>query len=108
MDAIPRAIELLAGRVPDVAVTVRDSDPSSVARADALRRGELDAALDDFPLPDGPFDAVESLPDPTVLAVAPGAPLAPHGDLDGLAALDGLPLVADAGWPMLPFVEGQL
>lgn len=108
MDAIPRAIELLAGRVPDVAVTVRDSDPSSVARADALRRGELDAALDDFPLPDGPFDAVEILRDPIVLVVAPGAPLAAHGELDSLDALDGLPLVADAGWPMLPFVEGQL
>lgn len=108
MDAIPRAIELLAARAPEVAVTIRDRDVSPAARAEALRRGELDAALDDLPLPDGPFDAVEVLVDPIVLVVEREAPLARRGELGSLDELDGLPLIADERWPMLELVEGQL
>lgn len=108
MDAIPRAIELLAQSAPDVAVVVQDHDPNPAARAEALRRGELDAALDDLPLPDGPFDAVEVLIDPIVLVVARDAPLAERDELSTLDALDGLPLIADASWPMLELVESQL
>ncbi|WCB91837.1 Hca operon transcriptional activator HcaR [Baekduia alba] len=108
MDAIPRAIALLAARAPDVALTVRDNDRSPEARADAVRRGELDAALDDLPLPDGPFASAEVLRDPIVLVVAPDSPLAEQRELDSLDELRDVALVADVGWPMLPLVEDQL
>jgi DNA-binding transcriptional LysR family regulator len=108
VDPVARAIDALAVAAPDVTVTLRDSDPSPEARTDALRRGELDATLEDLPLPDGPFDAVEVLRDPIVLVVPRDAPLAAVAELDGLDALDDLPLVTDVGWPMLDLVEGQL
>jgi DNA-binding transcriptional LysR family regulator len=108
MDAIPRAIELLADRAPEVRVTIRDRDACPAARAEALRRGELDAALDDLPLPDGPFDAVEVLVDPIVLVVERGSSLARVGELGSLDALDGLALVVDESWPMWELIEGSL
>jgi DNA-binding transcriptional LysR family regulator len=108
VDPVARAIDALAVAAPDVTVTIRDSDPSPEARVEALRRGELDAALEDLPLPDGPFDAVEVLRDPIVLVVPRDAPLAVVSELDSLDALDDLPLVTDVGWPMLDLVEGQL
>lgn len=56
-----------------------------------VERGELDLSFALLPLPDGPFEAVELLEDPYVLAVPAGSSLA--SATPSLQELEGLPLI---------------
>jgi DNA-binding transcriptional LysR family regulator len=62
-----------------------------------VESGELDLAFTVFPLPTGPFDAVELLRDPYVLMVAIGSPLARHGGGPVLREIADQPLIGFRG-----------
>jgi DNA-binding transcriptional LysR family regulator len=108
MRVLPQAIDLLGARAPDVRLVVRDSQAPPHVRACDVRRGVLDAALEDLPLEPGPFASVELFHDPIVLAVPRAWPLAARAQLGRLDELASVPLVADTSWPMLALVESQL
>ena len=59
-----------------------------------VERGELDLTFMIFPIPDGPFEAVELLRDPFVLVVPADSPLARRGEPPSMRQLAELPLIA--------------
>ncbi len=108
MPCVTRALELMATNAPDVRVDVRDGQAPATQRHAAVRRGTLDAAFDDLPLADGPFEHVEVIRDPIVLVVHRDAPLAADATLPSLEALADVPLLADRDATWLAVVESQL
>ncbi len=58
-----------------------------------VERGELDLTFMTFPVPPGPFETVELLEDPFVLAVPSNSPLAARGGLATREELASLPLI---------------
>jgi DNA-binding transcriptional LysR family regulator len=108
MPAITRAIGLLSTSEPALRLLVRDGQAPPEHRGAALRRGTLDAAFDDLPLGNGPFDHVEVLRDPIVLVVHGDSDLAARGELSSLEELADVPLLADRDSPVLALLESQL
>ncbi len=74
----------------EIHLTESPSDPDLLA---LVERGELDLAFAMYPLPDGPFEAVELLSDPYVLVVPAGSRFAAHDEPIRLADIAGEPLI---------------
>ena len=101
-------IERLGELLPGLCVATRVTPSSRAARAQDVRRGALDVALDDLPLPPGPFAWLEVGRDPLVLIVPSDSPLAATQLLPRLDLLVGVPLIADASWPLPEGVAERL
>ena len=80
------------------------ADPRALIAA--LARADLDLALTDVALPDGPFDAAPLCEDPYVVLVQEGAPLARRKRTISCDELARLPLIAHA--PTRVRVEAEL
>ena len=70
-----------------------------------VERGELDLTFVTYPLPDGPFEAVELLRDPFVLLVEAESELATRGRAPTLRDLADVPLIA---WRTDSLIEDRL
>ena len=73
-----------------------------------VERGELDVSFAIFPLPDGPFEAVELMRDPYVLIVPADSPLAARAAPPTLEQIQRLPLVSHPGGRSVDQVEAHL
>lgn len=104
---IPRALTLLRRQAPETRFAIHDDPATPSARARDVRRGVLDLALDDLPLEDGPFEAVEIARDPIVLLARRDAAVTRRAAPIGLHELATIPLVVDATWRSSP-IEAQL
>jgi DNA-binding transcriptional LysR family regulator len=73
-----------------------------------VERGELDVSFAIFPLPDGPFAAVELMRDPYVLVVPADSPLTGRAGPPTLEQIQRLPLVSHPGGRSVDQVEAHL
>jgi DNA-binding transcriptional LysR family regulator len=73
-----------------------------------VERGELDVSFAIFPLPDGPFEAVELMQDPYVLVVPADSPLAARAAPPTLEQIQRLRLVSHPGGRSVDQVEAHL
>jgi DNA-binding transcriptional LysR family regulator len=92
-------------RVYGAPVSLQETSDTRALLA-SLVRGELDLALAETPLPKGPLDAAALCPDPFVVLLQAGAPLARRGVPVECDELARLPLIAHA--PSRVHVEEQL
>jgi DNA-binding transcriptional LysR family regulator len=77
---------------PNVTVQLTEStDDNELLRL--VERGELDVTFMSYPMPEGPFEAVELLRDPFVLLVQAWSPLAVRGETPTLREIGELPLI---------------
>ena len=106
MSAMLFARELMRTRDPALRIIVRD-DLTAEERADHLRRGALDAVIDDLPFDGGELTTWEIVRDPIVLVVHRDSPLA-HLAVATLEDLSGVPLVTDASWRMQDLIVSQM
>jgi len=74
----------------EIRLTESNSDRDLIALVEC---GDLDLTFADFPLVEGPFDAIELLRDPYVLLVQRGSPLAAQRKPPALRELGELPLI---------------
>jgi DNA-binding transcriptional LysR family regulator len=81
-----------AGAWPRENVKLTESGAYSELLA-LVERGDLELAFTTFPLPEGPFEAVELVRDPFVLLVAAGSPLTERDSPPGLREIAKLPLI---------------
>jgi len=89
---LPVLVSRFSTTWPGVEVRLRE-DHDDVRLLAFVESGELDLAFTVFPLPAGPFDAVELLRDPYVLMVASGSPLARHAGAPVLREIADQPLI---------------
>jgi DNA-binding transcriptional LysR family regulator len=87
---VPALLRVFAAPV----VLHESADPRALIAA--LARADLDLALTDVPLPDGPFDAAPLCEDSYVVLVQEGAPLARRRRTISCEELGRLPLIAHA------------
>jgi len=97
---VPALLRVFAAPV----VLHESADPRTLIAA--LARADLDLALTDVALPDGPFDAAPLCVDPYVVLVQEGAPLARQKRTISCDELARLPLIAHA--PTRARVEADL
>lgn len=89
---LPTIVGRFAQSWPGVEVRlVEGNDEDALLRL--VERGELDLAFATFPLPPGPFEALEVLRDPYVLMVPAGSALAASGAPPTLADIAAEPLI---------------
>jgi len=72
---LPELMRRFLSRWPQVRVTLTESADDEELLG-LVERGELDLTFADFPLTDGPFEAIELMRDPFVLVVRADSPLA--------------------------------
>jgi DNA-binding transcriptional LysR family regulator len=89
----------------DIRLTEAAKDDQLLA---LVERGDLDVSFALFPLPDGPFEAVELMRDPYVLVVPADSPLAARSSPPTLAQIQRLPLVSHPGGRSVDQVEAYL
>jgi DNA-binding transcriptional LysR family regulator len=89
---VPALLRRFESAWPDVAVQLIE-DASEPRLLERIEAAELELAFATLPLQDGPFDAVEVLRDPYVLAVAADSPLAAAGRAPTLAQIAELSLI---------------
>jgi DNA-binding transcriptional LysR family regulator len=77
---------------PDVNVQLVE-EASDEGLLPLVERGELDVTFTVYPIPEGPFEAVELFRDPFVLLVQAGSPLAVRGEPPTLREIGELPLI---------------
>src|SRR5579875_2140597 len=85
---LPRLMRTFADSYPNLEIALTESSRDE----DLMERvagGELDLSFTIFPLPDGPFDAVELFRDPYVLVVPRESPLALQTVLPDVRVLQG-------------------
>jgi DNA-binding transcriptional LysR family regulator len=90
---LPHAIRSFSAERPDVEVRLVESCDDAFL-FEKLEEGSLDLVFTAFPLPAGPFSAVELLSDPYVLVVAASAATGREGPADP-RSIETLPLI---GW----------
>jgi len=73
-----------------------------------VESGDLEAAVDELPLPPGAFDRLELFSDPYVLLVPRSWPLAQCEAAVSAEVLDGLPLIGSLGGRLPARVEAEL
>ena len=89
---LPALVSRFSAAWPGVEVRLRE-DHDDIRLLSFVESGEIDLAFTVFPLPAGPFDAVELLRDPYVLMVASGSPMARHTGGPVLREIAGQPLI---------------
>ncbi|MDQ6670876.1 MAG: LysR family transcriptional regulator [Chloroflexota bacterium] len=89
---LPTLLREFAGHWPRVEIQLTEDTADSKLQA-LVESGELDVTFTVYPLPPGPFDALELLRDPYVLLVSRSSPLCSARQPLGLRALDGVPLI---------------
>lgn len=94
---LPRVLPSYAQRCPEVEVLPAEDADDTLLLA-ALLAGELDLAICELPLTEGPLACEELLEQPPALLVAVGSPLALRATPVTAADLDDLPLVAHEHW----------
>jgi DNA-binding transcriptional LysR family regulator len=89
---LPRLMREFVADWPDLEVRLTEAanDDDLIP---GIECGDLDLAFAVFPLPEGPFDAVELMVDPYVLVVPADSPLARQASPPGLEDIAGLPLI---------------
>jgi molybdate transport repressor ModE-like protein len=102
---LPLLMRRFSAEWPEVSLRPMEATADLVLY-NAVERGETDLSFVELPVPDGPFDAIELMPDPYVLVVRRDSPLA-HGPV-GLADLADVPLVGHNQCRGLARVEAQL
>ncbi len=95
---LPALVSRFSQTWPGVEVRLRE-DHEDVLLLAFVESGEIDLAFTVFPLPSGPFDAVELLRDPYVLMVAIDSPLAGHTGAPVLREIANQPLIGFQGQP---------
>lgn len=104
---LPGVLREFSRAWPQVRVELTENeDDGELLRA--VERGELDLAFVVFPIPAGPFEAVELLDDPYVLVVAADSELARRPGPVPPAALDDLPLITYAQMREVHAIENRL
>lgn len=88
---LPPVMREFIAQWPQLEIRLSESDNDDDLLP-AVERGELDVTFAIFPLPPGPFDAVELLRDPYVLVVPAGSPLAER-DRAEAGDIASLPLI---------------
>jgi DNA-binding transcriptional LysR family regulator len=89
---LPELMRRFVGKWPQVHVTLTESADDAELLG-LVERGELDLTFADFPLTDGPFDAIELMRDPFVLVVPANSPLADRGTSPTLREIAELDLI---------------
>ena len=104
---LPALVSRFAAAWPGVEVHLRE-DHDDIRLLSFVESGELDLAFTVFPLPAGPFDAVELLRDPYVLMVASGSPMARRAGAPSLRELADQPLIGFRGGRTTELAEAHL
>ncbi len=104
---LPALVSRFSQTWPGVEVRLRE-DHEDVLLLAFVESGEIDLAFTVFPLPSGPFDAVELLRDPYVLMVAIGSPLAGHTGAPVLREIANQPLIGFRGSRTTELAEAYL
>ncbi len=104
---LPDVASRFSATWPGVEVSLREDHEESRLLS-FVESGELDLAFTVFPLPDGPFDAVELLRDPFVLLVAADSPLAQHAEGSVLREIVDQPLIGGRGGRTTELAEAHL
>jgi len=102
---LPELMRRFARDWPDVRLRPTEA-PADLELYDAVERGDVDLAFVELPVPPGPFEATELMPDPYVLVVPAGSPLATRPVT--LKDLAGVALVGHTECRGLARVEAQL
>jgi DNA-binding transcriptional LysR family regulator len=89
---LPELMRRFVTAWPQVHVTLTESADDGELLG-LVERGELDLTFADFPLTDGPFDAIELMRDPFVLVVPADSPLAERGTAPSLREVAELDLI---------------
>lgn len=89
---LPSVLREFAASWPQVEVHLTE-DAADERLLSLVEQGELDLTFSIFPLPDGPFEAVELITDPYVLLVAADSPLAGRQRAPSLREIAAQPLV---------------
>ncbi len=104
---LPALVSRFSQTWPGVEVRLRE-DHEDVLLLAFVESGEIDLAFTVFPLPSGPFDAVELLRDPYVLMVAIDSPLAGHTGAPVLREIANQPLIGFRGSRTTELAEAYL
>jgi DNA-binding transcriptional LysR family regulator len=89
---LPAVMRDFTAAWPDVNVQLVE-EASDEGLLPLVERGELDVTFTVYPIPEGPFEAVELFRDPFVLLVQAGSPLAVRGEPPTLREIGELPLI---------------
>jgi DNA-binding transcriptional LysR family regulator len=89
---LPELMRRFVNEWPQVHVTLTESADDAELLS-LVERGELDLTFADFPLVDGPFDAIELMRDPFVLVVPADSPLAERETPPSLREIAELDLI---------------
>jgi DNA-binding transcriptional LysR family regulator len=101
---LPEVMRRFRNEWPQVRVTLNEST-DDVGLLGLVERGELDLTFADFPLIDGPFDAIELMRDPFVLVVPADSPLADRETPPTLREIAELDLIGHKHCPSMKRVE---
>lgn len=104
---LPRLLREFARQFPDVTVLPNQSASDDELLA-MVRRGEVDLTFTVYPLPEGPFDAVEMTRDPYCAVLPAGSELAAEGGPLAVERLQGLDMVSDRGCRTSELLDSQL
>lgn len=89
---LPHVVHRFAQASPAVQVLPTETQADGPL-FELVERGELDLAFCQLPMVEGPFDSIELIDDPYVLAVSANSPLACREDPPPLEAIGDLPLI---------------
>ena len=89
---LPAVMRDFTAAWPDVNVQLVE-EASDEGLLPLVERGELDVTFTVYPIPEGPFEAVELFRDPFVLLVQASSPLAVRGEPPTLREIGELPLI---------------
>jgi DNA-binding transcriptional LysR family regulator len=103
---MPQLLVAFGQRLPGIEVRLDEAHPSELAAA--VEAGELDVAFADFPLPPGPFDAIELLRDPYVLLAPRAWPAAAETNAGSFEQIARMPLIGHAESRAADRVDGEL
>ena len=101
---LPEVMRRFLDGWPQVRVTLTESADDEELLG-LVERGELDLTFADLPLTDGPFDSIELMRDPYVLAVPADSPLADRDTPPTLREVAGLDLIGQKHCRTLKHVE---
>jgi molybdate transport repressor ModE-like protein len=101
---LPEVMRRFRNEWPQVHVTLNESTDDA-GLLGLVERGELDLTFADFPLADGPFDAIELMRDPYVLLVPSDSPLAERETPPTLREIAELDLIGHKHCPSMKRVE---
>jgi DNA-binding transcriptional LysR family regulator len=90
---VPLLVRRFSAAWPDVEIRLTEAANDDLL-LQLIERGELDLTFAIFPLPQGPFEAVELMHDPYVLVVPRESALAERGQEPSLAEIAALPLIS--------------